>query len=398
LSSSLVYDPYSAAAHADPYPTYKRLRDEAPLYHNPERGFWAVSRYADVADVSRDWERFTVTRGVDIDNAGDVLGPGFFLAQDPPVHGKMRDVVKQAFGAKTIRELTEKPIRQETEALVREIASQQDVDLAHELAWTLPARAMSVLLGYPMEDAARLRDLELAFLTRETGSAVPPPVSDEAGIALMEYFQGEVHARATAPRDDLLTTMARARIDGVPIGEAAEGMALLVFVGGFENVACMLTNALYWLARHPDQRAWLAENPDGIPAALEEVMRFDSPQQNFKRTTTREVELHGEAIPAGQPVFLLYGAANRDERSFEEPDRFEIRRKAGRHLSFGDGIHFCLGAAMARLEGQIVLETVLREMPEYELSDEPELVPSHAVRGFARLPVTITRARAGAVS
>jgi cytochrome P450 len=385
-----VYDPFSAAAHEDPYPIYRQLRDEAPLYHNPERGFWAVSRYADVAEVSRDWERFTVTRGVDIDNAGDVLGPGFFLAQDPPVHGKMRDVVKHAFGTRTIRELTEQPIRQETEALVHEIASRGAADLALELAWTLPARAMAVLLGYPMEDAIILRDLELAFLTRETGSAAPPAVSDEAGLALMEYFQREVEARRSKPRDDLLTAMARAEIDGEPIGDAAEGMALLVFVGGFENVACMLTNALYWLARHPEQRAWLAANPDGIPAALEEVLRFDSPQQNFKRTTTRDVELHGEAIPAGQPVFLLYGAANRDERTFEEPDRFDIRRKGGRHLSFGDGIHFCLGAAMARLEGQIVLETVLRELPEYALDGEPELVPSHAVRGFVRLPVTVS--------
>jgi hypothetical protein len=395
---SLEYDPYSAEAHADPYPIYKRLRDEAPLYRNADRGFWAVSRYADVAAVSRDWRTFTVTRGVDIDNAGDVLGEGFFLAQDPPVHGKMRDVIKQAFGPRTIRQLTEEGIRREADELVRSLAARPSADLAFELAWTLPARAMAVLLGYPMEDANHLRDLEIEFLTREAGSAVPPPSSDRAGLALMEYFKDAVDSRRTAPRDDLLTTMAQARIDGKPVGDAAEGMALLVFVGGFENVACMLANALYWLAKHPDQRSWLGANQDAIPAALEEVLRFDSPQQNFKRTTTTDVELHGEMIPAGQPVYLLYAAANRDERYFDAPDRFDIRRKPERHLAFGDGIHFCLGAPMARLEGQIVLEAVLREMPDYELSGELELAPSHAVRGFLRLPAAIPPVRSGAVT
>lgn len=389
---SVEYDPYSAEAHADPYPIYKSLRDEAPLYHHPVRDFWAVSRYADVAAVSRDWESFTVTRGVDIDNAGDVLGEGFFLAQDPPVHGKMRDLIKQAFGLRSIKELTEDAIRRETDALVKDLASRPSADLAFELAWTLPARAMSILLGYPLEDSNALRDLGMRFMTREAGSAVPPPDSDRAGIALMEYFKDEVGSRVANPRDDLLTTMACARIDGEPIGDAAEGMALLVFVGGFENVACMLTNALYWLARHPDQRGWLADNPEAIPAALDEVLRFDSPQQIFKRTTTRDVELRGQAIPAGQPVLLLYAAANRDERYFENPDSFDVRRKLKRNLAFGDGIHFCLGAALARLEGQIVLETVLREMPDYELSAEPELAASHAVRGFTSLPVAANRA------
>jgi cytochrome P450 len=251
---------------------------------------------------------------------------------------------------------------------------------------------MSILLGFPMEDAELLRDLEIEFMQRVAGETLPPPSSDAAGMALMEYFIAAVEERRKEPRDDLLSTMANAVIDGEPIGEAAEGMALLVFVGGFENVACMLTNALYWLARHPDQRAWLRENPDGIPAALEEVLRFDGPQQNFKRTTTQQVRLHGHAIPAGQPVYLLYGAANRDERRFEDPDRFDVRRKGGRHLSFGDGIHHCIGAPMARLEGQIVLETVLREMPNYVLGDDVERVLSHAVRGFRRLPAATENA------
>ena len=382
-----LFDPFSAEAIADPYPLYRRLRDETPLYRNEERGFWAVSRHADVMAVSRDWERFTVRFGVDIDNVGDVLGEGFFLAQDPPVHGRMRDVVKSAFALRTVTERLEPGIRAEVEAIVADLAAREDADLAAELAWTLPARAMAVLLGYPREDADHLRDLAMDFMTRDVGSAVPPPVSDRAGLALMEYFTDAIGAAARGAGDGLLSTMATARIDGEPLGDAAVGMALLIFVGGFENVACMITNALLALARHPDQRAWLAAHPQAIPAALEETLRYDAAQQNFKRTTTCDVELHGQTIPAGEPVFLLYGSGNRDERVFDEPDRFDVHRRGGRHLGFGDGIHHCLGAPMARLEGRLVLEAVLREMPGYEIAGELRRVPNHAVRGLASLPV-----------
>jgi cytochrome P450 len=384
----IEFDPFSAAAHADPYPIYRRLRDEWPVYHNPRRGFWAVSRYEDVALVSRDWERFTVQRGVDIDNVGDVLGEGFFLAQDPPVHGKMRGVVKHAFALRTIAEL-EPAIRREVETLVRELAAQDEPDLATGLAWRLPARAMAALLGYPTGDAEHLRELAMRFMTRTLGDPVPPAVSDDAGIALMDYFETQVRACARRPREGLLSTMATASIDGEPIGDAAVGMALLIFVGGFENVACAITNALYWLERHPDQRARLAADPSGIDAAGEEVLRYDGPQQNFKRTATRDVTMHGVTIPAGAPVFLLYGSANRDERHFPDPDRFDVTRTGQRHLSFGDGIHHCLGAPMARLESRIVLETVLRDIPDYELAGEPRRVPNHAVRGFLTLPARL---------
>lgn len=172
----------------------------------------------------------------------------------------------------------------------------------------------------------------MAFLTRNIGETAPPLVSNEAGVGLMEYFQDIVAARRTAPEGDLPSMIAEARIDGQSIGDAADGMALMIFVGGFENVGCSIMNALYWLARHPDQRAWLVAHPQAIPAAVEEALRYDTSQQNFERTTTREVELRGVRIPAGKPVFLLYGAANRDQRQFERPDEFEIRCERGRQL------------------------------------------------------------------
>jgi cytochrome P450 len=388
--SDVHFDPFAPAVHRDPYPTYKRLRDEAPVYHNEERGFWAVSRYDDVVAVSRDWRRFTTTRGVDIDNYGDVLGGGFFLAKDPPEHGQLRDVVKAAFGLRTVRERTEEPIRAVVEQLVSDIAEQESADLAADLAWELPARAMSILLGFPEEDCDRLRELGLQLMARNIGEPAPPAASDEAGMALMEYFIEQVESRQREPRADLLSEIATATVAGEPIGDSAPGMALLLHVGGFENVGCSISNALYWLARHADQRAWLAANPAGIPVAVEELLRFDPAQQNFKRTTTGDVELHGVEIPIGSPVIMLYGAAARDERHFDNPDTFDVQRAGERHLSFGDGIHHCLGAPLARLELQIVLETVLRTMPDYELSGSPERVASHAVRGFMKLPATIT--------
>lgn len=210
----------------------------------------------------------------------------------------------------------------------------------------------------------------------------------------MGYFHDICQQRARQPTDDLLSAIATASIDGQPIGDSAEGMALLLFVGGFENVGCSITNTLYWLAKHPDQRSWLAADPSQVPAAIEEALRFDAPQQNFKRTTTVDTELRGVQIPAGQPVILLYGAANRDERRWDRPDHFDIRRQPKHHLAFGHGIHHCIGAPLARLQAQIVLEEVLAQIPRYEFTANPTRLPSHAVRGFAELPVMASPAAA----
>lgn len=392
--TGVVYDPYSTQIHRDPYPILSRLRAEAPVYHNPEHGFWAVSRYEDVAAVSLDWENFTTRFGVDIDNYGDVLGGGFFLAQDPPQHTKLRAVCRTAFAPARVREQTEAAIRSQVRALVSRVARGEATDLAVDLAWELPARAMSIFLGFPPGDCDQLRRLGLDFLARNIGDPQPPAASDHAGVALMGYFHDICQQRARQPTDDLLSAISTASIDGQPIGDSAEGMALLLFVGGFENVGCSITNTLYWLAKHPDQRSWLAAKPSQVPAAIEEALRFDAPQQNFKRTTTVDTELRGVQIPAGQPVILLYGAANRDERRWDRPDHFDIQRQPKHHLAFGHGIHHCIGAPLARLQAQIVLEEVLAQIPRYEFTANPTRLPSHAVRGFAELPVMASPAAA----
>lgn len=383
------FDPFSRTAQQDPYPAYRRLRDEAPVYHNAGRGFWAVSRYADVVAVSRDWETYTVTRGVDIDNAGDVLGSGFFLTRDPPVHTAYRNVVKAAFAPRVTRESLEAPVRALVEEFVGAVVAKGEFDLGMDLCWPLPARVMGRFLGYPPGDCAELTRLGMEFLVRDVGTVTPPEISNNAGLALMQYFQDIVAARRAHPKDDLLTHIATAEVDGQPMGDSAAGMALMIFVGGFENVGCSLVNALALLAQHPEQRAWLAQHPDQIPVAFEETLRFDTPQQNFKRTTTRDVELHGVHIPAGSPVYLLYGSANRDERQFQRAEEFDLRLDRGRNATFGEGVHFCIGAPLARLEGRVVLETVLKRMPEYELTGTPVRLPSHAVRGYESLPARV---------
>ena len=380
------YDPFSVEAFDNPYPLYRALRDTAPAYHNVERGFWAVSRYDDVVAVSRDWATYTVTQGVDIDNYGDVLGGGFFLAKDPPDHDKLRTVVKSAFGPRSIRELMEPEVRRHLEAVVTPFIRTGSADLAADICWKLPTLVMSSLLGFPVEDCDRLTALGLALALRDVGTPQPPPAANDAGMQLMTYFQDEIAKRRAQPRSDLLSTIANASIDGVPIGDSAEGMALLVFVGGFENVGCMLTNSLYMLATHPEQRDLLARHPDAIPRAIEEVLRFESPQQNFKRTTTREVELHGARIPAGQAVILLYGSANRDERRFERADEFDLQLERPRHLSFGEGVHFCLGSPLARLQATLLIERLMRETLRFRLLEGAQRLRSHAVRGYVNLP------------
>ena len=380
------YDPFDAAIVADPYATYEELRDAAPVYENRERGFFAVSRFDDVVRVSREWHSFTVRMGVDIDNYGDVLGGGFFLAKDPPMHEKLRNVVRPAFGPRTIRERYEAATQRDVAALLDPIVARGGGDLGKDLCWQLPTLVMSEMLGFPRADCQRLTELGLELASRTIGQPQPPPASEAAGMALMEYFQARIAERRASPRDDLLTTIANAEIDGEAIGDSAEGMALLIFVGGFENVGCSLTNVLALLAQYPEQRRWLGQHHEGIPAAFEEALRFESPQQNFKRTTTRDVEFQGASIPAGRPVLLLYGAANRDPRQFERPGEFDVRASRGRHIAFGEGIHSCLGSPLARLEAKVVLEQVLEKLPGYRLGGTPERLPSHAVRGFLRMP------------
>jgi cytochrome P450 len=382
----IEYDPFSPEVQADPYPVYRHLRDHEPLYRNERLGFWAVSRYDDVVAVSRDWKTFSSSFGVDIDDTGGEFGQGNFLEEDPPLHDLLRAVVRTEFIPKNLRAALEPFVRAEVERIVADLKTRPAVDFARELAWELPIVVVSRLVGFPPEDRERLRQWEETFALRVPGLPVLPPFAVAAGASLRAYFSDLVDERRAEPRDDLLTKIATAELNGEHIGRGALGMVFILFVAAIETTASLITQSLRLLALHPEQREWLAANLEEVPRAIEEVLRYEAPVQNLKRTTLAATELLGEAIPEAATVLMLTGSANRDERRFPEPDEFDVRREPRRHMAFGEGIHHCIGAPLARLEGQVVLETILTELPGYALLGEPARLPNNIVRGYLSLP------------
>ena len=382
----MEYSPFAPEVHEDPYPIYRRLRHDAPLYRHEQLGFWAVSRYDDVVAVARDWKTFSSAFGVDIDNTGGEFGSGNFLEEDPPLHDLLRGVVRTDFVPKHLRAALEPFVRAKVEGLVHDLRSRPAVDFARELAWELPIVVVSKLMGFPPEDRERLRQWEEVFALRIPTLGCLPPFAIRAGEALRAYFATLVEQRRKDPQDDLLTRIVTGELDGEPIGERALGMIFILFVAAIETTASLITQSLRLLALHPDQREWLRENPSEVPQAVEEVLRYEAPVQNTKRVTLADTELLGQPIPKGSTVLLLAGSANRDELRFEDPDRFDIRREQKRHFAFGEGIHHCIGAPLARLEGEVVIQTVLAELPSYQLIGTPTRLPNHIVRGYVSLP------------
>jgi cytochrome P450 len=386
---SFAFDPFSREARENPYPAYRHmLKDEAlRLYRNDERGFIAVTRYDDVAGVLRDWATFTSAKGVEIDESSSEFGEGVFLQEDPPLHKQLRGVVHPGFSPKAIREQLESQVRAQVDSLLDDMAASEEPDFGDHVTWRLPSSTISVLLGLPADDLEWLIEVEERFQRRVIGQVTPPKDAAEASRELCDYFSTHIEDRRSRPREGLLSTIANARMNGEPIGEAALGLSLIVFTAATDTTACLLSNALYHLEAHPEQREWLRSNLDQIPAAVEEVLRFDSPLQVTKRVTATDTSLAGVDIPASADVFIVYGAANRDQRRFEHPDSFNIQREAKRNVAFGEGIHHCIGAPLARLEARVFLECVLTRVPNYSLGEGATRFESHMMRGFRRLPV-----------
>ena len=254
------------------------------------------------------------------------------------------------------------------------------------MTWRLPTLTISELLGLPADDLEWLIDVEESFQRRVIGQITPPEDAAEASQELCDYFSCIRESRRR-PHAGLLSVIANATMNGEAIGGAALGLALIVFTAATDTTSCLLSNAVYHREAHPEQREWLCGNLNHIPAAIEEVLRFDSPLQVTKRVTSMDTSLAGVELPAGTDVFILYGAANRDQRRFEDPDTFNIRREAKRNVGFGEGVHHCIGAPLARLEARILLECVLTTMPDYSLGQPTARFESHMMRGFRRLPV-----------
>lgn len=392
--AELVYDPYDYDLHDDPYPLYRRLRDEAPVYRNDERGFWALSRHADVVDAFRDSARFSSAHGVSLDPAAS--GPGAhrtmsFLAMDEPMHGRMRALVSRGFTPRRVAEM-EPHIRDLTRRYLDRILDERQVDFIGDLAGRLPMDVISELIGVPSADRDEVRRLSDLLVHREEGTHDVPPAGIAAALELVAYYSEMLAERRRRRTADLTSALLDAELDGDRLSDdEIMGFLFLMVVAGNETTTKLLGNAWWWAWRHPDQRAKPFGEPSRIPAWVEETLRYDTSTQLLARTATAEVTLHGTTIPAGDRVVLLVGSANRDERAFPEPDRYDLdRTDLAQLVSFGFGRHFCLGASLARLEARVCLEELVARVRDYDI-DPGGAVRVHSVNvhGFAALPTTV---------
>jgi cytochrome P450 len=386
VGEDVIYDPFSVEMNEDPYPTYRRLREECPVHYNPERELWSLSRYQDVQDAARDWQTFSSLAGADLDETGKLIGEGDFLDTDPPHHEVLRKVVRGHFTPKAINAL-EGRVRARAEALLGAFFQDGEADLAQSFAWPLPAGMVCEILGFPEADHATLLELFADSLRRIPGSTEVPQSAWEAGATVRRYFADVASERAKRPREDVMSTLAAAVKGGEVSADEILGICYLLFLAGIETTAALLSNALLLLHEHPDQRQLLTRDQSLVPSGVEELLRFESPVQFIGRGTTRTVELHGRVIPAGGRVVLIYASANRDQRKFPDPDRLDISRQPSRHLAFGEGIHHCIGAPLARLESRIGLEVLLAGIPDYDLAGPVQRMYTHNAWGLERLPV-----------
>lgn len=390
----LVFDPYDYGFHEDPYPTYRRLREEAPLYHNPDLGFWALSRHADVVGAFRDSARLSSANGVSLDPAA--WGPHAhrvmsFLAMDDPRHMRMRRLVFKGFTPKRVAEMEDR-IRELTLSYLEPAVAGGRFDWIDAVAGKLPMDVISELMGVPAADRVEIRRLADLVVHREDGVLDVPVAAAEASMKLLVYYAEMVAERRRARREDLTSALLDAEIEGDRLSdEEIIGFLFLMVVAGNETTTKLLGNALYWGARNPREYAKVAADPDLVSDWVEETLRYDTSSQMVARTAAEDLDYHGGTIPAGSKVLLLIGSANRDPDVFDNGDSFRIDRadKSG-SASFGAGVHFCLGAHLARLEATIALREFASRVASFDIvPDGIQRVHSSNVRGFAHLPITV---------
>ena len=396
--SPVVFDPYSDDYFDSPFETYRQMRDEAPLYYSEKYDFWALTRYDDVSAAIRDHETFSSAKGVTLEivkaaAAGhtDNSTGKIIISLDPPEHERMRKLVNRVFTPRAVTAL-ESLVSETIDRYVTQL-DPSSFDAVADFAALFPVEVITSMLGVPAEDRQQLRLWLDKGLEREGFG-----MSDESMDAIYKsaaYYYDLIQQRRAKPQDDMISGLIEAEI--IEDGEVRRlddieitGFCTLLGGAGAETVTKLVGNAVVVFADNPDQWQKLQDNRDKIPAAFEELLRYEGPSQYQIRTTTRDVTLHGKTIPAGDAVILINGAASRDERFFPDADRFDIdrERKVGYNLNFGYGIHSCLGAALARMEGRMALETLLDLIPRYDI-DRSGLKRVHMtnVLGWCNVPV-----------
>jgi len=392
---ALHFDPYDPALHADPYPVYRRLRDEFPLHYEASRDFYTLSRYDDVLaslEAPAIWcSRHGVAIGVSLPPEAVREAP-LLIMMDDPRHRQLRGLVSRAFTPRRVAEL-EPRIRKIAGTLLDSFVESEAPDLVRDFAAPLPTIVIAELLGVPLADQRwfKQKSTEIAQFDPTRPAGVDPQGGVGPAMELGRYLAGALDERRRAPRDDLLSALLEAQVDGQHLTPPELiGFAFLLLVAGNETTTNLISNAAILLDRHQGQRQLLIEAPARIPTALEEFLRYDAPVQGLARTTTRPVRVHGVEIPEGAKVLLLFASANRDPRRIADPDRFDVTRDPNPHLAFGFGTHFCLGASLARLEARVAFEELLARLPGYRLRPGPiERLCSGPIRGALRLPLAI---------
>jgi hypothetical protein len=390
----VTYSPYAYEIHEDPYPTYARMRAEAPVYRHDELDFWALSRHEDVLAAFRNLDGFSNAQGVSLEPSA--FGPDAhkfmsFLALDPPRHTRMRSLVGKGFTPSKVAQM-EDHIRTIALEHLEPALELGTFDYIADFAGKLPMDVISELVGVPRADRAEVRRLADVVVHREDGVLDVPPAGMDAAMGLVAYYQAMVDDRRRSRRDDLTSALLDAEIDGDKLtDEEIIAFLFLMVVAGNETTTKLLGNAWYWGWRNPDERAKPFDDHGRVDSWIEETLRYDTSSQMLLRVTRIPMELHGVEIPEGSRVLLLVGSANRDESVFPEPERYDLDRDTSRLVSFGSGRHFCMGAPMARLEARIGLGELVKRVATYDVDpDGIERVHSINVRGLAALPTTVT--------
>jgi cytochrome P450 len=390
----MEYNPFARDIQTNPYPTYKWLRDEAPVYHNPDVGFYALSRFDDVVDAHLDPATYISKYGPSIEQMLDQLD--VLIATDEPDHRWQRRIVSRVFTPRAIADLEPK-VRAIAAQVLDDARERGELDVVPEFSAHLPMMVIAEMLGVPMEMRAELRELSDRMLDRSDSDELGN-ISDASMAAIMDanrIMHEIVAEKAKNPGDDIASLMLTATTtddDGNELRLTTDQVASRVMelvAAGHETTAKLVANGVVALTWYRDQRRELVADPSLIPGAVEEMLRWDPPSHYQGRWVERDVTLHGVTIPAESRVILITGAANHDEREFVEPELFDIHRSIDRHVAFGWGIHLCVGAALARLETRIAFEELLARYPDYELRQPMQRAYSSNVRGLSNLPIAL---------
>ena len=395
-SGDIRYDPWDVELNSDPYPMFSRIRENAPLYYNAEHDFFALSRFDDVDAALLDHETFSSARGavLEIIKSGMEIPPGTLIFEDPPIHNIHRKLLSRIFTPRKVAAL-EPRVREFTARCLDPLVGTGRFDFVKDLGAQMPMRVIGMLLGIPEADQQHvIADGDSTVRTERGGKMTENP---NGAIATGEVFAEFIDWRAKHPSDDIMTELLTAEFADETGARRRLGRdELLLYLqviatAGSETTTRLIGWAGKLLAEHPDQRRDLVANRSLLPAAVEEIVRFEPPAPHISRYVTRDVTYYGQTVPAGNAMMMIIGAANRDPRRFgEDSEQFNVHRSPHQHLGFGIGTHFCLGNALARLESRVALDEILDRFPEWDVDlTNAELSPTSTVRGWESMPAVI---------